>query len=131
MEWSDTTRLEIIAYCNKITVPRTAKEYLRLCLARIEVLEKANKSFGESFERFSDQLPDVLMGEIERITEAKRLSVQAPDELEAPPTVGGYPSSSRPASDLEAPYEIIEKGGKQPPNPPPSPKANEIPPHHV
>lgn len=115
-EWGTTTKIEIINYLSKITTPRKAQAFLRLCLDRIDVLERANASFGDSMERFADNLPDMLQAELDRRTNPAPLQARVPDELEAPE------------------YEIVEKGGKQPPNPPNKARASEfppLPPHHT
>lgn len=107
MEWNETTKFQAVAYASKITTPRTAKNLINLLLARVDVLERANASFGESMEKFSEHLPDMIQNEMDRRVE---LHVKAADELESPA------------------YGIIEKGGKQPPNPPPPPAISVRPP---
>lgn len=83
-EWGNTTKMEVVAYISKITTPRTAKNLLRLCMDRIEVLERANASFGNSMEKFAENLPGMLEAEMDRRSNAPVLQAHVPDELEAP-----------------------------------------------
>lgn len=81
MEWDGTTKYEIVSYISRRTTPKKAKELLRICLAQIEILERANASFGTSMNTFVEQLPSMLNNEIERRASVTELRVVQPKEI--------------------------------------------------
>lgn len=80
-EWTSNSKYEVVAYISKMTTPRRAKELLRLCLAHIEVLERANQSFPDSMSLFTEKLPELMQREIARQVEAREIEAPNVKEL--------------------------------------------------
>jgi len=79
-EWA-ITKQEVYWHLNKRVTSKATKKLLRACLERIEVLERANSSFGNSMDEFVGKLPGILSTEIDRISNVQELHVTPPKEL--------------------------------------------------